>query len=373
MNFMKSTLSMLLLLAVTSINAQTVVRLATGTTLKTSGGVSINLKDVGIDNNGTITQAKGEGVFKFTGNKNVTIGGSSTATFDKLKIDKKNGAKVNLGNNLNIISSVAFSAGFLDLNTKNMTLNASASVSGESETARIVGPLGGEVIITRNMNKPNALNAGNLGAVITSASNLGLVTVRRGHKLQSGTGMQSSIARYYSIVPTSIQSSTIRLYYLDAELNSKPEGQLTIFRSADNGINWSNQSFNNRDAALNWVEKSGVTLFDRLTLSNAVAFAAKAAYHSQELAQQEKMVTNKFMVGPNPNNGNFWFIINGLEKETTVSLFTADGKPVKQFQVSSRQRQLVNGVPNGIYLLQASGFESFKVVVAESNAISLNE
>jgi hypothetical protein len=48
MNFMKSTLSALvLLLAITDINAQTVFRVAAGTTLKTSGGVTINFKDVG--------------------------------------------------------------------------------------------------------------------------------------------------------------------------------------------------------------------------------------------------------------------------------------------------------------------------------------
>jgi hypothetical protein len=259
------------------------------------------------------------------------------------------------------------------MNKKNITLNASAFISGESEASHIIGPLGGEVIITLKMNAPNAVNAGNLGAVITSAFNLGQVTIRRGHKVQSGTGMQGSISRYYSITPASIQPGTIRLYYLDTELNSKSENQLTIFRSADNGISWSNQSFSSRDAALNWVEKTGVTSFDRLTLTSDVAFSEITAESSEESAQHEKMLTKKFVVGPNPNNGNFWFIINDIDSEITVSLFTVDGKPLKQFQVNSMQRQQVNAIPNGVYLLKAPGFETFKVIVAGSSVVSSNE
>jgi len=367
MNFMKSTLSALvLLLAITNINAQTVFRVAAGTTLKTSGGVTINFKDVGLENNGTINQAKGEGTFRFSGKKNSTISGSASPTFAILRIAKTNNAKVSLATNINIVSSVAFSSGLLDLNKKNMSLNSAASVSGESESSRIIGPLGGEVIITVNMNKPTSLNAGNLGAVITSSSDLGQVTIRRGHKVQSGTGMQGSIARYYSIVPTSSLASTVRLYYLDTELNSKIENQLKFFRSADNGVSWTDQSFTSRDVTGNWVEKTGVTAFNRLTLSSDVGFTDITTDHSGESAQQDKMLLKKFVVGPNPNNGNFWFVINGIDKETTVSLFTADGKRVKDFLVNDQQRQQVNGIANGVYLLKAQGLETFKVVVAGS-------
>ena len=362
---MKSIIAVLLLPAVTNLHAQTVLRVGTGTSIKSSGGASINLKDVNLENNGTINQAKGDGSFRFSGKKNATISGSSSPTFAILKIAKTN-AKVSLATNINIVSSVAFTSGLLDLNKKNMTLNASASLSGESETSYIIGPLGGEVVITVNMNKPTAVNAGNLGAVITSAFDLGQVTIRRGHKLQSGTGMQGSIARYYSIVPTSAQTSTVRLYYLDTELNGKIENQLKFFRSADNGGSWFDQSFTSRNVASNWVEKTGVTAFDRLTLSSDVAFTGISTDPSSELAQQDKMMLKKFVVGPNPNNGNFWFVINSIDKETTVSLFTTDGKRVKEFRVSDQRQQQVNGIANGVYLLTAPGLETFKVVVAGS-------
>jgi len=367
MNFMKSTIAVLLLLAVTNLHAQTVLRVGSGVSLKASGGASINLTDVNLENNGIINQAKGEGSFKFSGKKNATLGGGTNITIATLKIAKSNNAKVLLGHNINIVSSVAFSSGLLDLNKKNVTLNASASVSGESESSRFIGALGGEVIITVNMNKPMAVNAGNLGAVITSASDLGQVTIRRGHKVQSGTGMQGSIARYYSIVPTSSQASTVRLFYLDTELNSKIENQLKFFRSADNGSSWVDQSFTSRDVTGNWVEKTAVTAFDRLTLSSDVAFTGITSDPSSESAQQDKMMLKKFVVGPNPNNGNFWFVINGIDKETTVSLFTADGKPMKEFRVNDQQRQQVNGISNGVYLLKAPGLETFKVIVAGSS------
>ena len=79
------------------------------------------------------------------------------------------------------------------------------------------------------------------------------------------------------------------------------------------------------------------------------------------------MMLKKFVVGPNPNNGNFWFVINGIDEETRVSLFTADGKRVKEFRVTDQQRQQVNGIANGVYLLTAPGLETFKVVVAGSS------
>ena len=69
------------------------------------------------------------------------------------------------------------------------------------------------------------------------------------------------------------------------------------------------------------------------------------------------------MVGPNPNNGNFWFSIAGIEKETVAILYTIDGKQVQQFRVVNLQQQTVNNIKTGIYLLKVRGLETQKIIV----------
>jgi hypothetical protein len=71
----------------------------------------------------------------------------------------------------------------------------------------------------------------------------------------------------------------------------------------------------------------------------------------------------KITVGPNPNNGNFWFSVTGLEKETIATLYTIDGKQIQQFRVVNQQHQSVNGIRTGIYLLKVPGFETQKIIV----------
>ena len=75
------------------------------------------------------------------------------------------------------------------------------------------------------------------------------------------------------------------------------------------------------------------------------------------------LVSKKITVGPNPNNGNFWFSVKGLERETIATLFTLDGKQVKQFRVANPLQQQVNGIRTGIYLLKIPGFETQKIIV----------
>ena len=71
----------------------------------------------------------------------------------------------------------------------------------------------------------------------------------------------------------------------------------------------------------------------------------------------------KITVGPNPNNGNFWFTVNGIEKETVATLYTIDGKQINQFRVVNLQQQHVNNLRSGIYLLKVPGFETQKIIV----------
>ena len=83
-------------------------------------------------------------------------------------------------------------------------------------------------------------------------------------------------------------------------------------------------------------------------------------------------VAKKITVGPNPNNGNFWFRISGLQKESIATIYTIDGKVIKQFRVSDLQQQQVNGLRNGLYILKVEGFQPFRIVVQGNGSPGTN-
>ena len=78
---------------------------------------------------------------------------------------------------------------------------------------------------------------------------------------------------------------------------------------------------------------------------------------------QNNRLGQKITVGPNPNNGNFWFSVSGIEKEILATLYTIDGKQIQQFRIVNHQQQQVNNIRTGIYLLKVPGFETQKIIV----------
>ena len=457
-----------------------------------NGNTTIVLQNMDLVNNGSISA--GTGSFKFTGTQNSIISGSSMPLFNILEISKTNNAKVLLGRNISIGSSINFISGQLDLNNNNILMASTANIAGESENNRIIGANGGFVEITQDMNAPASVNAGNLGATITSSANLGSVTIRRGHQPQSGTGLTNSLNRYYLVTPAnnSNLNATLRLRYFDTELNGQNENVLVIYKSNDNGSNWNNMSQTTRNTNANYVEKTGMSNLALQTLANDAAVAAdgvtglvftgqrkkateitlkwtsqtetnmsgyqiqrrlknevgfsdkafvnslapggnslsQLSYqnidantyadtsfyrlkimttantftYSNEIAvpgktkggggggngnnltmtyetatvsgktiTQINSLTKKITVGPNPNNGNFWFTVIGIEKETLATLYTIDGKQLKQFRIKNLQQQQVNGLRSGIYFLKVPGMDAFKITVqGGGNGLPIN-
>jgi|CXWL01.1.fsa_nt_gi hypothetical protein len=252
------------------VSAQNTFKVDSGAIIKTTGGVVITLQDMNLDNDGTISQAAGEGIFKFTGTQNNTLGGTSTPLFDVLEIAKTGSAKISLQRTINIGSAINFTSGLIDLNNNNLLLQVTALLNGESELSRIIGPTGGYIEITNTLNAPLSTNPGNLGVILTSSQNLGSTVIRRGHYSQvNGYGMGSSILRYYDILPAnnSALNATLRFLYLDAELNSFDENTIVLWKSPNN-TSWSNQGFTSRNTISNYVEKTGIADFSRWTLSS---------------------------------------------------------------------------------------------------------
>ena len=139
---------------------------------------------------------------------------------------------------------------------------------------------------------------------------------------------------------------------------------MTFYQLTSGGQNWANQAFSSRDVAANWVEKTAMTSLGILTLSDNNA-PAPIVHTSDELTPENKMrgSSKKITVGPNPNNGNFWFRVSGIEKESIATLYTIDGKVIQQFRVKEFQQQEVNGLRNGIYILKLDGLQPFRIVV----------
>lgn len=83
-------------------------------------------------------------------------------------------------------------------------------------------------------------------------------------------GFPTAALRTYLITPTggSGYTATLRLHYLDSELNGNNESTLQLWRN--DGSSWTPQGVTNRDTVQNWVEYSGVTQFSPWTISGPI-------------------------------------------------------------------------------------------------------
>jgi Secretion system C-terminal sorting domain len=246
---------------------QAYLHLTSGTNIKLDSGVVVDLYNTNLIVDGTLQQSPGDGTFLFTGAMATTISGSSLPVFDKLLVARGTGNTLSLQHPVSVVSQVVFTSGLLDLNNNNLNLGSTGLLMNESDSSRIIGPLGGEVIATATLNAPSAANPGNLGAIITSSQNLGSTTIRRGHQSQviSGTGM--SILRYFDIAPTNDVglNAGLSLQYFDAELNGLNADSLKMW-SSSNDSNWMDLGYTDRDTSLHYVELTGIDSFSRWTL-----------------------------------------------------------------------------------------------------------
>src|SRR6185295_3399523 len=80
--------------------------------------------------------------------------------------------------------------------------------------------------------------------------------------------LSQAVSRNYTITPSSVTAftSTLRLRYLDTELNGNVEASLN-FRRNTAGI-WNPIIPTTRDAVNNWIESTAVTAFSQWALSS---------------------------------------------------------------------------------------------------------
>lgn len=246
-------------LSITNIYSQG-VSINSGTHLVVNGAASIVVKDGSFTNNGTFNA--GTGTVHMTGattSANSTVGGTTTSDFNNLVIDKSSNG-VELGNGISLSGNLTMTSGDLNLNSQNINLTNSASIVNETETNRIWGT-SGQVVLSTNLNIPTNANPGNLGLDITSADNLGTVTIQRIHGAQTINGSQS-IDRHYKIKYSNTGLSVnYQFHYLDAELNGVNETYLQTWNYQNA---WQQRDADAANTSTNFLQVNGVSETDTL-------------------------------------------------------------------------------------------------------------
>ncbi|HMI79444.1 MAG TPA: hypothetical protein VK484_11670, partial [Ferruginibacter sp.] len=218
---MKQVLLLFLIFACCN-NSKAQLTITPGAHLYMSGTSQLTLNNMDFVNNGIFT--RGTSQVSFIGNTSSSIIGSQSIIFNNLEINKTAGSSVVLQRFTLASSQVNFVAGYLNLNSFNLSLGNSGVLNGEQEESRIIGPNGGRVVFSGILNAPNHVNPGNLGAIITTTQNLGTVAIGRGHESQVNSfGQGSSVFRYYDINPLGTNTNlnaTLQFEYFDGELNS---------------------------------------------------------------------------------------------------------------------------------------------------------
>src|SRR5260221_14042738 len=128
------TLFFLILIAFCS-NAQ--LHISSVTSWKSEAGTYVVLDSMGIQHDAT--SASLDNIFKFTGNTNAPISGTTLPLFTNIEVALTGTSKIILQRSINISQGLSFQSGLLDLNNNNINLGTTASLVGESKTSRITG------------------------------------------------------------------------------------------------------------------------------------------------------------------------------------------------------------------------------------------
>ncbi len=207
-------LTFALLLTFATAQAQGELYIGSGAALYTTGSSTVTLQNAKLTNNGSLTANDGAVVLKGNGtNAQSSINGAGTTAFKNLTADKTvNGAQLN--QNISVGGNLMLTSGGLVMAGGNVDFGITGSLQSETATNNVSGI--GYLRRVALLNAPSSTNPGNLGAVLTSAQNLGSTEIRRAHNLVSA----SSLARSYEISPTTAAMSSVTLYFTQAEFDA---------------------------------------------------------------------------------------------------------------------------------------------------------
>lgn len=131
--------------AAIALMAQDTFKVTSGAELKLTGGVIITTENMHRENDGSIFLAAGDGNFSFPGN----IPGGNIPLFDALEISKPSVTKLNMQDNISVVSCINFATLLLNLSENNIFIHPIALLNRESETSLTTRKNGGVIEITR--------------------------------------------------------------------------------------------------------------------------------------------------------------------------------------------------------------------------------
>ena len=223
-----------------------------------------------IGNSGTFNTATGTVEYNGTSAQSISTAG---ITYNKLRIN--NSAGTSLPGAVTVNDSLSLILGDLNLNGQILTLSPANGYLSETPGNTVFGTAG-YITTTRTINAPSALNVAGLGAILTTAVNLGNTEIRRGHAVQSGLSGATSILRYFDITPTTNTglNATLVFKYDDSELNGKIESALSLFRSTNTGSTWTARG-GTVNTTLNTITLGSIDAYSRWSASSPTAVASQ--------------------------------------------------------------------------------------------------
>ncbi len=246
-------------------------------------------------NAGTFNAGTSSVVFNgATGNQ--TVANTSATSFNNVTVNKDAGDIVFL-NTVTVNGTLACTSGDVDLNANTLNLGSSATLAETSgNTVKGNGMIAIAPSPTLSNPENNALNG--IGATITSPTNLGITSISRGHT-QYTFGSNKSILRYIDIHPANNTNlnAILSFKYDHSELNGATEANLSLYRSIDGGVTWS-QAGGTVNTNTNTVTLSGISAFSRWTLASApsVPTAIALASGNNQSGAINTALANPFVV-----------------------------------------------------------------------------
>ncbi|MFA5418274.1 MAG: T9SS type A sorting domain-containing protein, partial [Bacteroidales bacterium] len=183
----------------------------------------------------------------------ITVGSGTAGNISITALPFNDPVTFNAAGNLNLENDI-------DLNGQTIILGNEITLNEAS--GRFYGA-SGNITTTRDLSNISSENVAGLGAFITTAADMGITTITRGHTNQSWDG-NNSILRYYDITPTNSTglNATLVFNYSDAELNSLNEAKLFLYKSTDGGTTYSCEGGTVNTTA-NTITLSGIGDFSR--------------------------------------------------------------------------------------------------------------
>jgi len=233
------------------------VQIDSGATLAATAASTINVSG-SWTNGGTFTA--NTGTVNFNGSSTQVIGGTVGQTFNNLTNSNAAGLTMNFDNTVNGVLALT-SSDITVAATKTLTQPVGGSSSGTFD-------VNGRVQRTGFTTGGAALSFGNPFNTIQVTAGTAPANIVVDLARSAPSGFSNAVLRTYTITPSAGGfTGTLRLHYLDSELNGNTEGANLILRRFS-GTGWSPVTPTSFDTTANWVEKTGVTTFSPWTLSS---------------------------------------------------------------------------------------------------------